>query len=161
MNMYHKMAGHKWKKKIVHIYTSFVQWLLHLEVNQSMQQTWRRGYERDKNLVLTVKPVLSETYILWNIVYNETYPYFSLLFKIRILVLNIFFSTNLLLYICILQIRNQVWNDENNRGYKYDLAAINFISLVIPKIVCNIHMHRRQHLFIIEEETMKTEKFGL
>lgn len=62
----------------------------------------------------------------------------------------------------ILQIWNQVWNDENNRGYKYDLAAINFmISLVLPKDVCNIHMHRRQHIFEIEEETMKTGKFGL
>lgn len=62
----------------------------------------------------------------------------------------------------ILQIWNQVWNDENNRGYKYDLAAINFmVSLVLPKDVCNIHMHRRQHIFEIEEETMKTGKFGL
>lgn len=47
-------------------------------------------YERDKNLVLTVKPVLSENKHIVNIVYNETHPYFSLLFKIRVLILNIF-----------------------------------------------------------------------
>lgn len=61
-----------------------------------MQQTWRGVMKKIKNLVPTVKPVLSETYIFWNLVYNETHLYFSLLFKICIL--HIFFLFRLLVH---------------------------------------------------------------